>query len=336
MSPDRDRLLHANSVDIGRIFDSYAGELGLVEAYLQRMFENEVPLIGIIGRHLLEGGGKRMRPLFLLAAARLAGYRGADHIALAGIVECVHTASLLHDDVVDGADIRRGRSSAHSLWGNQTVILVGDYMYSNALRLAVSFRNQKIMEALSAATTRMTQGEILQLERTGDPDISEEEYVEIISAKTGALISAACRIGGILGGGGQDAEDSLGGYGMKAGIAFQMADDILDYMADENELGKKLGKDIEEGKVTLPLILLLRAADGREREEIRGLLDGGLSGGGLRRILELFKRYQALEESVSRAKGLVESAKKELLHFPPSTRRDELADLADYALQRGR
>lgn len=330
-----DKLLNHKSVDIRKIFEAYDAELSLVEGYLRGMFEKDVVLIRLIGRHLLESGGKRMRPLFLLAAARLSGYGGGDHIALASIIECVHTASLLHDDVVDGAELRRGNPSAHSIWGNQTVILVGDFMYSNALKLAVSFGNQKIMEALSAATTRMTQGELLQLQRSGDPDITEDEYLEIISAKTGALISAACRIGGVLGGVGPEGEDALGNYGMRVGMAFQMADDILDYMADENDLGKRLGKDIEEGKVTLPLICLLKDADPREAEEIKTVLSRGVSQGGLKRILELFRRYNALEQSVVRARALVEEAKKELLHFNPSPQRDEISELADYALQRG-
>lgn len=323
------------TVDIKKIFDSYESELRLVERYLEDIYKSDVLLINLIGRHLTGSGGKRMRPLFLLAAARLAGYRGSDHIELAGIIETVHTASLLHDDVVDGADLRRGKPSAHSIWGNQTVILVGDYLYSNALRLAVGFKNQAVMEALSAATTRMTQGELLQLQRTGDVDITEEEYMEIISAKTGALISAACRIGGILAGAGPERQDALQSFGMKAGVAFQMADDVLDYMADENDLGKTLGKDLEEGKVTLPLLCLLKAVAAEEKEEIKNVLESGLSNKGLKKILGLFRRYHALEESLERAHGLVASAKQDLLAFHGSAERDEMFALADYALQRG-
>lgn len=333
-----DKLLKhqgGRTVDIKKIFDSYESELRLVERYIEDIYKSDVLLINLIGRHLTGSGGKRMRPLFLLAAARLSGYRGSDHIELAGIIETVHTASLLHDDVVDGADLRRGKPSAHSIWGNQTVILVGDYLYSNALRLAVGFKSQGVMEALSAATTRMTEGELLQLQRTGDVDITEEEYMEIISAKTGALISAACRIGGILGGADTQRRDALQSFGMKAGVAFQMADDVLDYMADEKDLGKTLGKDLEEGKVTLPLLCLLRAVAAAEKEEIKDVLESGLSKEGLKKILGLFRRYNALEESLERAGGLVESAKQDLLAFHGSVERDEMFVLADYALQRG-
>jgi octaprenyl-diphosphate synthase len=328
--------LNSRPVDIGRIFASYEDELRLVEQSVKDMFESDVFLISLIGRHLVESGGKRMRPLFLLAAARLSGYRGADHIQLAGIIESVHTASLLHDDVVDGADLRRGKPSAHSIWGNQTVILVGDFMYSNALKTAVSFKNQKIMEALSAATTNMTRGELLQLQKSGDVDVTEDEYLRIISAKTGALISAACRIGGVLGGVGDEKENALGKFGMQAGIAFQMADDILDYMADESDLGKKLGKDMEEGKVTLPLLCLLKSVNAAEKAEIGKVLESGPSPDDLARIMELFRQYNALEESVVRARKLVDEAKRELVVFPDSPERAEMFDLAEYALQRGR
>jgi octaprenyl-diphosphate synthase len=324
------------AVDITRVFDRYAEDIRLVEEHLRHMYANEVPLIQVVSRHLLDSGGKRMRPLFLLVSARLAGYTGTDHIALAGIIESVHSASLLHDDVVDGADVRRGRPAAHALWSNQAVILVGDYLYSNALKQSVSFRNQDIMEALSAATTRMTQGELLQLEKLGSAEISEAEYEEIISAKTGALISAACRIGGILGGVSRQRQDALASFGLKVGQAFQMADDILDYMADEGDLGKSLGKDMEEGKVTLPVIYLLRAATAAERSEIAGILEGELTEQALGRMTELFRSYGTIEKAARRAEGLVKEAREALSAFPASQTRDDLFDMAQYALRRDR
>jgi octaprenyl-diphosphate synthase len=242
------------------VFKSYEAELGIIEERIKNIFKSDVHAIPLVGKHILDGGGKRLRPLILILSAEMAGCREDARLTLAGIVESIHTASLLHDDVVDGADVRRGKSPAHSIWGNQVVILVGDFLYSNALRLAVSQKSQKIMEALSDATTRMTEGEILQLVKMGDPDITEDEYLDIISAKTASLISAACRIGAILGSLPEGRENALAQFGLKAGIAFQMADDILDYMADEGELGKRLGKDLREGKITLPLIYLLKTA----------------------------------------------------------------------------
>lgn len=325
-----------NTVDIKKIFDSYEAEIRLVEDALSGMFESEVFLIPLISRHIIGSGGKRLRPLFLLAASRMAGYRGGDHIKAACAVEAIHTASLLHDDVVDGAELRRGRPSAHSLWGNQTVILVGDYIYATAVGLAVKLGNIKIMDALAAATTRMSRGEILQLQKSGDPGISLDEYTEIITAKTGILISAACRIGAVLGGCPKDKEDALAAFGLKAGIAFQMADDMLDYMADEKELGKRMGKDLAEGKVTLPLICLLKSASPSERAEIGAILKSGVSDAGLYEILGLLKRYGSIGESFGMAKALVEEAKAELSCFPPSAEKDEMCEMADYALQRDR
>jgi octaprenyl-diphosphate synthase len=318
-------------------FSLYTEELGLVEKSLRSIFTSDASLLPVIGEHILGGGGKRLRPLFLLLSADLARYKGEKRIILASIVEAVHTASLLHDDVVDSAELRRGKQTAHMMWGNQIVILVGDFLYSNALRLAVLQKNQKIMEALSEATTRMTEGEILQLTRVADPDITEEEYYRIISAKTGALISAACRIGGILGGLPPEKEDALGRFGMKTGIVFQMVDDILDYMADEKGLGKKLGKDLLEGKITLPLIYLLSVASGEEKAEIKDITKDGVSGEKeLRRILHLFEKYRVIDESLGIAKGLVSEAKSELEVFAPSPERDALQAMSDHALARDR
>jgi len=328
------RLLKAQEVDINRIFETHAAGLSGVEESLRNMFRTNVMLINAIGEHLVASGGKRIRPLFTLTSASLAGYTGTDHIGLAAIIESIHTASLLHDDVVDGADLRRGRPTAHSLWGNTTVILVGDYLYSNALRQAVLFENQEIMDTLSSATTGMTRGELMQLQYSSDAEITEETYMEIISAKTGGLISAACRIGGIVAGASQEKEDALSAYGMKVGTAFQMADDILDYMADQDDLGKGLGRDLDEGKVTLPMIYLFRAASAAEREELTAILEQDLSEEGLKRILSLFERYDVLQESVARAKKLVEEAKRDLEAFPPTQKRQDMYDLADYALGR--
>jgi len=323
-------------VDIRKVFEAHESELRGVEQRLRDMFRSDVFLIPLIGRHLVESGGKRLRPLFLLSSARLAGYRGSDHIALAAVIEAIHTASLLHDDVVDGAELRRGKPTAHAIWGNQTVVLVGDFLYSNALKTAVSFKSQAIMEALSSATTSMTEGEVFQLQKSGDVTLTEEEYISIITCKTGNLISAACRIGGILGGLPPEGEDALASFGLKTGIAFQMADDILDYMADEGDLGKRLGKDLGEGKITLPLICLLREASEDERQEIKGVVENGLSDRGLGRIMELFKAHGALERSVERARALVDDAKADLGVFPESPAKAQMFNIAEYALQRGK
>ena len=328
-------MLEQVSGDIRRIFASYEKDLALMEDSLRMLFASNIFLIPMIGRYLTEGGGKRMRPLFLLISARLAGYEGRDHIPLSSVIESIHTASLLHDDVVDGADVRRGRSAAHITWGNQVVVLVGDFLYANALKMAVSCGEIRVVGALSHAVTSMSEGELLQLEKSGDVDITEEDYMNIISSKTGVLISTACRIGAILGGMPPEQEEALAGFGLKAGITFQMADDILDYMADrENGFGKKLGKDLEEGKITLPLIYLIRQAGGGERAEIKTILEGSPSQKGLDRIRELFKKYDAVGLALERARESLKEAKAETSVLRDCWEKQELLALADYALQR--
>lgn len=329
-------MLTNRTIDISKVFNKYEDEVLRVEEHLKSMFTSDVYLIPLIGRHLLDSGGKRMRPLFQLISARLAGYTGSDHIVVASIVESVHTASLLHDDVVDGADVRRGKSAAHSIWGNQVVILVGDFLYSNALRHTAAFDDQRLMQAISGATTRMTQGEVLQLTKLGDNEITEEEYYEIISSKTGALFSAACRMAAILADRPVAEQDALGSFGMKAGMAFQMADDILDYMAEEGDLGKNLGKDLDEGKITLPVIDLLRQGTDDERGEVKNILEHDLTDAGLKRMIELFKKYDTISRSAHKARTLVQEAQQELMIFPHVDARDDLCELAEFALTRNR
>jgi len=321
-------------MNLDDIFKQYEPELRTIEDRIKDLFKSRVFTIPLIGKHILDGGGKRLRPLILLLSTELAGYHEDARLTLAGIIESIHTASLLHDDVVDGAEIRRGKKPAHSVWGNQVVILVGDFLYSNALRLAVLQKSQKIMETLSEATTRMTEGEILQLVKTGDPEITEEEYLSIVSAKTAALISAACRIGAILGSVHEKKEDALTHFGLKTGIAFQIADDILDYMADEGELGKRLGKDLKEGKITLPLIYLLKTTEEKEKEEISDIIKNGFRKSGLKKLLKLFQKYHTIEQSLEKAQNLITEAKSELSVFPDSSAKTALFTIADYTLQR--
>ena len=329
----KDTLPYHQKMNLQEVFDSYDGRLRLVELKIRELFRNKIPFIPLIGEYIIASGGKRLRPLFHLISADIAGYQGEASIDIASIIESIHTASLLHDDVVDTAEVRRGKPSANAVWGNQIVVLVGDFLYSNALRAAVMQRSQKIMEALSGATTRMTEGELLQLNKVGNPDITEAEYLEIISAKTGALISAACRVGAILGGLSEEEENALAGFGMKTGMVFQMADDILDYMAEENDLGKKLCKDLEEGKITLPLLLLLSNAEEKDKTEIKGIIKD-FSDKDSEKIMHLLKKYRSIEASLKKAEELIEGARADLSLFPESKAKDALLAIADYSLRR--
>jgi octaprenyl-diphosphate synthase len=316
------------------IFELYDDRLKLVEFKIKELFENKIHTIPLIGSYIISSGGKRIRPLFHLISADLAGYEGTADLEIAGIIETIHTASLLHDNVVDMAETRRGKPTANSVWGNQIVVLVGDFLYSNALKSAVMQRNQKIMEALSFATTGMTEGELLQLNRIGDPNITEEEYNTIISAKTGGLISAACKIGAILGELDVEQENALANFGMKTGMVFQMADDILDYMADERGLGKRLCKDLDEGKITLPLLYLLQVASGKEVKQLNNIIKDGSLEEGMPTVMELLKKYNSIDASYKKAQALISEAKSELSVFPDSQPKKALISLADYSLQR--
>jgi len=322
------------------IFEYYRCDLLRVEEELIGIFKGASSLLSLIGLHILKSGGKRLRPMFLLASADLCRAKGDNRYLLAAIIEAIHTASLLHDDVIDNAKTRRGVPSANYQWGNQTVILVGDYLYSNALRLAVAEGNQVIMEALAEATTKMTEGEILQLERTTNPDMTVGDYFQIIAGKTGVLISAACKIGAIISKNGPEIERRLADFGLKTGMAFQLVDDVLDYSAQQEKLGKKLGKDLEEGKITMPLILLLQRASPEEKDQIREIIRQASSGKGragqLRRVVELLEKYDCINESMRIAANFVQEAKDVLDIFEPSDYKERLITLAEYSLRRQR
>ncbi len=320
---------------IEKVWEYYREDLALAEEKIKETLNVATPAISVVGKHLLTGGGKRIRPLIAILCSKMFGYSGEKVSILACSVESIHTASLLHDDVVDVASIRRGQPSAHSIWGNQVVILVGDFLYSNALKLANSLKSQKIMDALSNATTKMSEGELMQLSKKGNPDITEEGYMKIIQGKTAILMSAACQGGAALGNATQKEEDALEAFGLKLGLAFQIIDDVLDYMAEENILGKSLGKDLEEGKITLPLIYLLRDASHNEVKKVKPIIKAEkISKLNLSYMQEVLKKYKSIEKSCERAGTLIQEAKAELDIFEDSMEKSALLTIADYALKR--
>ncbi len=318
------------------VLKEYKSDMERMEHRIHESLGTDVPLIQQVSKYILGAGGKRFRPLLLLLSSRLCGYRehNAEYI-LGSVVEYIHTASLLHDDVVDEAKIRRGRSSANSLWGNQASILVGDYLYSKALYHAVRLQNQRVMDVLSETTTTMSEGEVLQLMQIQNAEIIEADYFRLVECKTGVLISAACRLGAIISKAPLSQEDALTAYGKKIGLAFQITDDTLDYSADQKQLGKVLGKDLNEGKVTLPLIYVIRRAGEEEREYIRSILETDtVSDGDLTYTLRLMEKYGAVDEALSVAQALSNEAKASLAVFPDSATRQALMTLADYVVQR--
>ena len=229
-----------------------------------------MPLVGEIGRYIRDGGGKRIRPALLLLPCRLCGYRGERAILLAAVVEFIHTATLLHDDIIDEATVRRGRRSVNSRWGNDITVLLGDFLYTKSMSMALSQDNLRILRLLSDVTLRMIEGELLEIERNGDLDVSADDHLDIIRRKTAALFSACLRIGGMLGEVGEERERALASYGLNLGICFQMVDDLLDFTADEKVLGKPVANDLREGKLTLPVDLHAAARRGRGAREGRG------------------------------------------------------------------
>jgi len=245
-------------VQIQDVFSYYGDELRRVEECMERHLRSEVNLIPEIIYHLLGSGGKRFRPLLLLATSALCGYKGERHYSLSAVVEFIHTATLLHDDVIDHAQIRRGKVSANNIWGNAASVLVGDFLYSKSFKLMTEDGNIAVLKLLSTTTNTMSEGEVFQLVKAGDINLTEKEYLFIIEKKTSTLISAACAVGGILGNASDAKIEALTRFGMRLGSAFQITDDTLDYTANEGEFGKAIGKDLEEGKITLPLIRTLK------------------------------------------------------------------------------
>ncbi|HXH06698.1 MAG TPA: polyprenyl synthetase family protein [Vicinamibacterales bacterium] len=324
------------SADLAQIFEPIRRDLEAVEREFLRQVESRVGLIPEIARYIQTAGGKRIRPALLLMAARLAGYRGERAVLYASVVEFIHTATLVHDDIVDGADLRRGRLAVHSRWGNDVSVLLGDYLYIKSMALALTQDSLDIIRLLCDVTLRMIEGELYQLSKTGDVDLTEEEHLEIVRRKTAYLFGGCAQIGGILGGVGPEAERALRDYGFDLGIAFQLVDDLLDFTADAALLGKPVGGDLREGKVTLPVIYLLRRSNGAGDLVRRIVRERAVDEETWREIRRLLVEHRALDAAFAKAAEHAERAKGHLAVFPPSPERDALQLLPDYVLARDR
>jgi len=310
-------------------------EIEKVEVELINALSSQVPLINKAGGYIIGSGGKRFRPLMLLLIAKYCGYDGEQHIPLACIFEYIHTATLLHDDVLDNAKIRRGNSSVNSVWDNRTSVLVGDFLLSKAFSLLVKIGNLKIMNVISDATTQVAEGETMQTERTNDVKLTEEEYLSIITNKTASLIAAACHVGAILGNSSPGREHIFKEYGLNLGIAFQMVDDTLDYIAEDRRFGKAIYKDIKEGKMTLPLIYILREASAKDKDTILKFLKCDcLNEQNFRIITELIKEYQGIDYVHNRAKEYISSSMRSIQKLDSSPIKDALIATANYVLER--
>jgi octaprenyl-diphosphate synthase len=315
---------------------SLVGEdLKRVEQQFKKDLDSEVPLIRKVGEYVLSSGGKRVRPALLLVSARLCNYEGSRHIPLASVIEFIHTATLLHDDVVDNASIRRGFASANTLWGNSASVLIGDFLFSKSFSIMVADGDLNVLRVLSEATTKIAEGEVLQLLGTSDLEMTEERYIEVVKAKTAILLAAACQAGAILGGASSSEEIALRDFGMELGIAFQLMDDVLDYTAKEEEFGKSIGHDLEEGKITLPLIHTLRSCSAEERVLIADVVEKDeLSQEDFRSVFDLVAAYGGIEYTKEAARRSASLCSEHLRSFPTSHAREAMLELADYVVNR--
>jgi octaprenyl-diphosphate synthase len=312
-----------------------AADMSAVDALIRTRLASDVVLINQVAEHIIGGGGKRLRPMLHLIAARAAGYTARQHIPLAALIEFIHTSTLLHDDVVDESDLRRGRKTANALWGNAASVLVGDFLYSRSFQMMVELDSMRVMRILADTTNRIAEGEVLQLLNIGNPDTSEQAYLDVIERKTAVLFAAATRLGAVLAGLPAAEEDALARYGLDLGYAFQIADDVLDYASDADTLGKNIGDDLAESKPTLPLIIAIaRSAPAQAASLKRALQEGDL--GALDEVLAAIRATGALETSRERAQTYARSAREALGVLPPSDARDALGVLADYAIDRTR
>jgi octaprenyl-diphosphate synthase len=325
------------STDLAQIFGPIRDDLEAVEQEFVRHIQSRVALIPEMGRYIQKSGGKRVRPAVLLMAARLAGYQGERAVLYASVVEFIHTATLVHDDIIDGADLRRGRLAVHSRWGNDITVLLGDYLYIKSMAMALTQDSLEIIRLLCDVTLRMIEGELYQLTKTGDVDITEEEHFEIIRRKTAFLFGGCAQIGGMLGGVTPEQQAALRDYGFNLGIAFQLVDDLLDYTADAAALGKPVGGDLREGKVTLPIILLLRRGGADADRLIRDVVrERSVGPEQWRDITRLLKEHRSTELAYEAALEYAARAKTCMAAFPSSQERDALVALPDYVVSRDR
>jgi octaprenyl-diphosphate synthase len=315
------------------IFQLSAPDMKKVDAFIHDSLRSDVVLINQVANYIVSSGGKRLRPMLLTLCAHACGYKGEKHIALASIIEFIHTATLLHDDVVDESDLRRGQQSAHAVWGNAASVLVGDFLYSRSFQMMVGLDSMRIMEVLADATNTIAEGEVQQLLNMGDPDVDQQRYMQVIEKKTAKLFEAACRLAAIISDQPKEIEDALAVYGNRLGSAFQIADDVLDYTGNAETMGKNAGDDLAEGKPTLPLII----ARDRCAESEKSLLDLAIRNGGLddlSPVLAIIRKTGSMEAARACANTQADEARQAIQILSASPWRSALEQLARYSTDR--
>jgi octaprenyl-diphosphate synthase len=320
-------------MDIQAIYALVADERQAVDDLIRRRLYSEVDLINQIGHYIVNSGGERLRPVMLLLAAGAFGYEGSDHIELAAVIEFIHTATLLHDDVVDASELRRGNETANAVWGNEASVLVGDFLYSRAFQMMVSVGNMRVMDILSETTNTIAEGEVKQLLNCGDPDTTEERYLDVIRSKTAKLFEAASRIGAVLTGRPEDEETAAATYGMQLGTAYQLVDDVLDYSASADELGKNVGDDLAEGKPTLPLIHAMANGTPEQAAIIREAIETG-GKENIDAVTAAIESTGAIAYTSRAARAEAEKAIAALAALPESSYKNAMVALARFCVSR--
>lgn len=321
-------------MNLEQITELTAQDMAAVNATILEQLNSDVTLINQLGYYIISGGGKRIRPMIAVLAARALGYEGNKHVTVAALIEFIHTATLLHDDVVDESDMRRGKATANAAFGNAASVLVGDFIYTRAFQMMTSLESLRVLALMSEAVNVIAEGEVLQLMNVHDPDISEESYMRVIYSKTARLFEAAAQSSAILSGTNAEQEKALQDYGRYLGTAFQLIDDLLDYSADGSTLGKNTGDDLNEGKPTLPLLHAMHNGDDAQREMIRGAIEQGNGRHLLEPVLQAMQQCGSLEYTRQRAEEEADKAIAALQVLPASEHRTALEGLAHLAVQR--
>jgi octaprenyl-diphosphate synthase len=317
------------------MLDCIEDDLKRVEAAIAAHLESDVRFISEVARYVLSSGGKRIRPVLLILTARLCHYVGERMYDLSAVIEFIHTATLLHDDVIDKSSLRRGSPTVHSLWGNEMAILIGDYLYSKAMSLALADKDHLVMQTVSNVTVEMAKGQVIETLKQRDLGTSEADYYRIIALKTASLFAASCTIGAVLGGVTPAQRARVSAFGHHVGMAFQMADDTLDFVAPEAQLGKPVHNDLKEGKITLPIIVAMQRASAREAQLIVDYLHSdNATDVDLQQVITLLHKYDTLQSTMARAQEYVAQAKQCPHDFAPSPALETLHMLADYVVTR--
>jgi len=333
----RPGIAAAEAAALGRVLALVGDRMQAVEREFDSYLRSDIPLIAEIGRYLVQSGGKRIRPALLLLSARLGDACGDRDVLFASVFELIHTATLVHDDVIDQAATRRGQRSVNGRWGNQVTVLLGDYLYIKSMNTALTAEDLRVIQVLGDITQKMIEGELIQAGRNGAIDVAEEDYLEVVRRKTAFLFSGCCRVGGMVGGLPAEQQEALAAFGLNLGMAFQITDDILDLTASESSLGKPVASDLREGKLTLPLIYLLRGCSPADREKVAAILaDGDFGRVRPDEILRMLRQHGSLSQARTLAEEYAAQAIERLLPFPPSPARQCLLDIPPFIVGRER